>query len=261
VTEPQWLESSDVDLMLDFIRPQASDRKWRLFLCACGRRTLPVLKDKAQESFELCDKALEVCERFADGLASAEEMAGCMPSTALVFSEVGSPRLATEVAWRARYLDLAGNTRPMRYGKSIIGHPASEGAEFARGAISLAAADFPKPADKATIGKKRAATISEKRAQAALVRDLFGNPFRELPPQKGQAAWTKQYPQWRTWNDATIPKLAQAIYEQRRFQDLPVLADALEDAGCSGEGILRHCREGGEHVKGCWVVDLLLGKS
>jgi hypothetical protein len=261
VTELQWLESSDVDVMLDFIRPQASDRKWRLFLCACGRRSLSVLKNKAPEAFELCEKALEVCERFADGLASAEDMAGCMPSTALVFSEVGSPRLATEVAWRARYLDLAGNTRPMRHGKSIIGHPASEGAEFARGAISLAAAEYPKPADKSTISKKRAATISEKRAQAALIRDLFGNPFSDLPPKKGQSALTKKCPEWHTWNDATIPKLAQAIYEQGRFQELPMLADALDEAGCREEGILHHCRASGEHVKGCWVIDLLLGKS
>jgi hypothetical protein len=55
--------------------------------------------------------------------------------------------------------------------------------------------------------------------------------------------------------------LAAAIYEGRQYEDLPILADALEEAGCGTEDILRHCRQPGEHGRGCWVVDLLLGKS
>jgi hypothetical protein len=64
-----------------------------------------------------------------------------------------------------------------------------------------------------------------------------------------------------TWNDGTVIKIAQAIYNERAFERLPILADALEDAGCDNADILRHCREPGEHMRGCWVVDLLLGKS
>jgi hypothetical protein len=89
---------------------------------------------------------------------------------------------------------------------------------------------------------------------AAAVRsfhDVFGNPFRPVVVD----------PPWLTWNDAAVRKLAQFIYDERRFADLPILADALEDAGCSDADILAHCRGGGEHVRGCWVVDLLLGKS
>ena len=63
------------------------------------------------------------------------------------------------------------------------------------------------------------------------------------------------------WNDGTVRKLAQAIYDDRRFADLPILADALEEAGCADAAILAHCRGGGEYVRGCWVVDLLLGKE
>jgi hypothetical protein len=59
----------------------------------------------------------------------------------------------------------------------------------------------------------------------------------------------------------TVPKLAAAIYEERAFDRLPVLADALEDARCADAAILGHCRSGGEHVRGCWVVDLVLGKA
>jgi hypothetical protein len=66
---------------------------------------------------------------------------------------------------------------------------------------------------------------------------------------------------WLTWNDGTVPKLAQVIYDDRRFSDLPILADALEEAGCDDDAIVAHCRGGGEHVRGCWVVDLLLGKK
>jgi hypothetical protein len=69
------------------------------------------------------------------------------------------------------------------------------------------------------------------------------------------------HPSWLRWDDGTIPKLAQAIYDERAFDHLPVLADALEEAGCANADILAHCRGPGEHVRGCWVVDLLLGKE
>jgi hypothetical protein len=93
---------------------------------------------------------------------------------------------------------------------------------------------------------------AESAAQAELLRDLFGNPF---PPAEliGQA--------WLAWNSGTVLRLAQAIYDQRAFDRLPVLADALEEAGCTDAAILDHCRGGGPHVRGCWVVDLLLGKQ
>jgi hypothetical protein len=63
------------------------------------------------------------------------------------------------------------------------------------------------------------------------------------------------------WNDGTVVTLAKAIYEDRAFDRLPILADALEDAGCTDADILAHCRQPGPHVRGCWVVDLLLGKE
>ena len=84
--------------------------------------------------------------------------------------------------------------------------------------------------------------------QAVLLRDTFGNPFRSAPVD----------PAWRT---PTATAIAQSIYDERRFRDLPILADALEEAGCTNHEVLRHCREPGEHVRGCWVVDLVLGKE
>jgi hypothetical protein len=93
---------------------------------------------------------------------------------------------------------------------------------------------------------------SERQAQAALLRCIFGNPFRPAPSLP---------PSVLSWNGGTVPKLAAAIYEERAFDRLPVLADSLEDAGCTNPDILGHCRAGGEHVRGCWVVDLALGKG
>ncbi len=97
----------------------------------------------------------------------------------------------------------------------------------------------------------RAKHLVERAAQAALLREIFGNPFRPVLLEQS----------WLAWNDGAIRKMAQLIYGDRAFDRLPMLADALEDAGCTDADLLAHCRSGGEHVRGCWVVDLLLGKS
>jgi hypothetical protein len=96
-----------------------------------------------------------------------------------------------------------------------------------------------------------AAESAEKRAQCALLRDVFGNPFRPVRAE----------PAWLAWDGGTVAKLAHAIYDGRRFSELPYLGDALEEAGCADETVLRHCRGPGPHVRGCWVLDLLLGKQ
>jgi hypothetical protein len=83
----------------------------------------------------------------------------------------------------------------------------------------------------------------------ALIREMFGNPFRPVTFS----------PEWRT-NDAVA--LAQQMYDSRDFGAMPILADALQDAGCDNEPILSHCRDATlTHVRGCWVVDLVLGKA
>ena len=89
------------------------------------------------------------------------------------------------------------------------------------------------------------------RKQTFLLRDIVSNPFRPIALD----------PAWLAWNDATLVKLAQAIYDIRAFERMPELADALEEAGCTNTYILNHCRGEGPHVRGCWVVDLILGKQ
>jgi len=68
-------------------------------------------------------------------------------------------------------------------------------------------------------------------------------------------------PAWLNWQDGTIRKLAQSIYDDRVFDRLPILADALEESGCTNSDILAHFRQPGEYFRGCWVVDLILGKD
>jgi len=89
------------------------------------------------------------------------------------------------------------------------------------------------------------------RQQADLVRDIFDNCFRPVAID----------PAWLAWNDGTVVKLAKTIYDDRRWDIMPILGDALEDAACHDAAILDHCRGPGPHVRGCWVVDLMLGKS
>jgi hypothetical protein len=100
-------------------------------------------------------------------------------------------------------------------------------------------------------GAHAAATMdypAQRPLHANILRDLIGNPFRPVSPD----------PAWRTPN---VVKLAKAIYDERAFDRLPILADALEEAGCTNADILAHCRGAGPHVRGCWVVDMLLGKE
>jgi hypothetical protein len=89
---------------------------------------------------------------------------------------------------------------------------------------------------------------AERRTQSRLLRDIFGNPFRPVSFS----------PEWRT---DTAVSLARQMYESRDFSAMPILADALQDAGCDSAEILGHCRGAGPHVRGCWVVDVVLVKA
>jgi hypothetical protein len=97
-------------------------------------------------------------------------------------------------------------------------------------------------------GRTSGACPSEEREQCALIRDIFGNPFHPI-------TFTA------SWRTGTAITLSREMYESRDFAAMPILADALQDAGCNNADILDHCRGPGPHVRGCFVVDLLLDKT
>jgi hypothetical protein len=171
---------------------------------------------------ENSEPGIEVAGRFADGLASSEERGG---------------------AW-----GLIGVSPSFEVRKRDASWWADEAAETAVGGF------YPRSFYKcAAIASREVLEACGETLpmQLRLFRCIVGNPFRPVSVQKV----------WRTWNGGTAVKIARAIYDERAFDLLTVLADALEDAGCNDADILRHCREPGEHVRGCWVVDLLLGKA
>jgi hypothetical protein len=215
MTEAEWLACTDPRPMLEFLRDKANERKLRLFACACCRRIWRLLSDERSR------KAVRTAERFADGLATRQQLraARAYAADAYAFAQ-GGPYYAPAA------------------------HAACAHAAAARAIDEVAEAARCAAAHPAT-------TNTEEAAQAALLRDLFGNPFRPVTAA----------PAWLLWNGGTVVQLAQTIYEERAFDRLPILADALEEAGCDNADVLAHCRSGGEHVRGCWVVDLLLGKG
>ncbi len=97
-------------------------------------------------------------------------------------------------------------------------------------------------------GVSAARLVAEQTMQCGILREILGNPFR---PVVADPAWLTP----------TVQSIAAALYADRSFDRLPIFADALEEAGCTNTDVLLHCRKPGEHVRGCWVVDLVLGKT
>jgi hypothetical protein len=232
MTEAEWRDCTNPMEMLEFLRAKASDRKLRLFACACCRRVWHLLTDDRNR------EAVEVAEAFADGRASVAALQAARQAADLAYS-LGDDAAACAGVCAERYdLPLPPGVLPTEdYYDAFQG--AADAAYSA--ACALAGKD----------GAQKAVVEAEYREQAGLLCDLFGPlPFRRVTTN----------PTWLAWKDGTVVKLAQTIYDDRAFDRLPILADALEGAGCTDQDILHHCRDTGPHVKGCWAVDLLLAK-
>jgi hypothetical protein len=231
MTEDQWLRCADPQPMLEFLRGKASDRKLRLFECACCRRIWHLLPPYHR-------RTVEVAKRFADRLATKEELIQSFQITA------DTPR------------DHEGDFDPAAEGEDydpyVVPWPsqATTAAAFPPGLWDEQDASY-WAAELAAWTHPKHLYTEERKAQARLLRDVFGNPFR---PVRLNAAWL-------AWRHGSVPKLAQAVYDGRAFDRLPVLADALEEAGCDDAEVLTHLRAPGEHARGCWVVDLTLGRK
>jgi hypothetical protein len=245
MTEDEWQGCGSVHNMLRALRARSSRWRWstrlsRLFACACCRRAWHVLTEPAQR------QAVEVAERAADKQAHPPELAFAHTAATPIQVGVVPPELRHGHGSRGghgrREMLFRVEFSPQR---EMLCNPARRAATPTPwGEPSFAANDA-----RALLYFRAGADAAkhEQRAQCALLRDLAG-PAGGLPAVKGA---------WLFANDGAVPKLARAIYEERAFDRLPILADALEDAGCAAAAILGHCRQAGEHARGCWVVDLV----
>jgi hypothetical protein len=217
--------------MLDFLLDsgQASDRKLRLFMAACCRRVWRLLLDpRSREGVEVAE---QYAERSADPLRLDD-------------AQSRAHECAAELSW--------GPYREAAEAADWVAWPdASEAAALVSDATARAAG-WEAAGSNGEFLRREGLVRAEQRSHCSLLRDLVGPlAFRSVTIN----------PAWLRWNYGTVLSIARRIYEERAFYDMPILADALEDAGCTDAELLDHLRSAGEHVTGCWAVDLVLGRE
>jgi hypothetical protein len=217
IDEEQWLSwDHDPADLVRYASPLTSPRKVRLFYCACVRRVWDQLTDRRSRD------AVEASELFADGLITPQRLLDARQGGHSAWYEIASRSLHSAEDRAAAAAFMCAN-EDLVYASGVLWSTANASGN----------------------------EVVEYSAQAALLREIVGNPFRPTTIPVVVLAWNIQ----------TVSRIAHSIYEERAFSRFPVLADALEDAGCDNAEILAHCRGPGPHVRGCWVVDLILGKK
>jgi hypothetical protein len=244
--------------MLDHVANRLRDHQLRLIACACCRRIWHLLDDRPD-----AQKMIETSERYLTGRASLEEQMraqepGRFEAASYLFSWPGWLDRIDRLEMELKLL-VAASGQVIPYDES--GYGPLEPTEAARVAIyqviQALAAWMHELADKSTVELNenvlargyREAISQEKLAQCEIIQDVTGNPFRA----------SALNPSWLLWNSGTIIGIVESIVHQGSFVEMPVLADALEDAGCDDRGILDHCTKPRDHVVGCWVLELLKG--
>ena len=235
MTEAEWLACTDPTPMLEFIRGKASDRKLRLFAAARCRLFRPDWND-----WWPIREAVDAAEQFSDGLCPAGQLTR--------FHQTWE-----DFSWdlRLNTIDPHGGSTvllPDRLGLVLVQVVSSpEAGPAARGTLYDDLESY-------FIGTWKDGP-QERRAECQLLQEVFGNPFRPVTASP-------------SWRSPQVVALAQAAYDERELpagtldtSRLAVLSDALEDAGCTAAALLGHLRGPGPHVRGCWAVDLLLGKA
>jgi hypothetical protein len=236
VTDREWLSCSDPGTMLTYLGTtgRASERKLRLFAVACCERVAHSLVDRRSR------EAVDVAERFANGLASRQQLTE-----------------AYAAAWAAlgtEAVTLGAKVSAARAAGRTVQPDAVEAAFYTAHEASWVAANLlEEERESFTQEEERRAQAEEGRCQCGLLRCIFGTPLRPQP---------RVDPQWRAWNGSTVVRLARAIDDERAFDRMPTLADALEEAGGDDNDLLAHRRQQEVvHARGCWVVDSLLQKE
>jgi hypothetical protein len=231
--------------MMEFLRGKASDRKLRLLACACCRLISRWVTDARSR------QGVEIAERYADGGVVGAEL-GAAATTAWAAYEpdefTNAPLEA--MGYAAAHAAACVTGTNFRYdrpdGQLVIDRTTWHSVRDAVGSV-LRVGGRDDATDSPEVGRDHLF----RRRVSDLIRCITGNPCRPLAAD----------PSWLSWDGGTVVKLAEAIYQGRAFDRLPVLADALQDAGCQDDTILDHCRHPGPHARGCWVVDVLTERS
>jgi hypothetical protein len=227
MTATEWLTATNPEPLLAFLRGKASDRKLRLFAVACCRRIWHVMIDERSRV------AVEMGERSADETVDLEKLDQLSGAAEEAFEDSITDTDDAPIQCHS------GVTPPQISAACAAASYASNSP-----VVRLEDAVVVVNATSEAVPDKR----EENRRQSELLRDIFGNPIRSVVCDPA-------------WRSEPVSALAAGIYADRAFDRLPILADALEEAGCDDADILNHCRMPGPHVKGCWVVDLVLGKG
>jgi hypothetical protein len=272
VTEAEWLNGVDPIAMLGHLSENKSVRKRQLFCVACWKPARRLFEEEGIED------NLALLERFAENdwadehswqidevsYAAIEdafrEVEDALTNRFWDRGEGGEEELwnalheGTEAAltsWDANSFHAGAVLTTMTVALSTEAETPLT--LFGLGETPAAADVAARAAANAAARGTKALSQWRKRQQlhADLVREVFGNPFRSLRVARKCLAW----------NGGVVRQLAQGIYEKRAFYRMPILADALEEAGCKEANILDHCRSSVKHVRGCWIVDLLLEKG
>lgn len=245
MTESEWLTSEDPLALLEYVTDQATQRKYRLFLCACCTRVLAstplhrrLFRKYYPGSWYQLEQAMGIVEQVAEGFVSTDLLAQARKD-------------ADQSTYVPDWIDWGGETKFIGEALAVIAaaveHPvAAEVLEACWRAAIWQAEDIAREENSQSTEKDHLRV--ETQWQAVVCRDVFGNPFRPISFS----------PEWRT---AATVSLAARMYQSRDFSAMPELVDALQDAGCKATAILDHCRSSSPHVRGCWVVDLVLGKE
>jgi hypothetical protein len=239
MTESDWNTCTDPQPMLEFLRGKASDRKLRLFAVAYCHHIWPlIIEGKTRH-------AIEVAEQFADGLVSEEELdvaRTCANEVDCWTTDDVSIAVATAYYRASHFACCACST-----GNVMVGpEEAIRSGIFAAACYAVPEVD---PEESGWQDATKHVYAAEHRTLVGYLRDIFGPlPFRSVALDP-------------SWLSSTVTSLATAIYEEHAFDRLPILADALEDAGCTNPEVLTHLRSGGEHCRGCWPLDLVLGRE
>ena len=266
MTEAEWFSVHDVNALLPVLREWASDRKLRLSACGCSRTSDWFMSRPG------ANLAVETAELWADGSVlrsdtldaiRAIDVAANGPDYDFTRSAVelglgaDNPFIALQytfpwVGSRASRDRLCSNLLRCVFGNPFSYDPAPGQAEEPIGGVRQFA-------------KRMWRLAKELKSEADGLLSAPKGDFRPLRRQEAPRTVPRQVPKLQIsvqpWLTVDVLALASQMYESRDFFAMPILADALQDAGCDNADILNHCRGPGPHVRGCWVVDLVLGKE